>query len=136
MIYDGEYVFCINVYYKDKPECKIKICYVSTPLKSHILLEELTNMGNVKYITNNLEKSITFNNSGTFDMETLKNYYIQSYNHETTNVYDFTINGSRVSITHTFMLIPIELAAMPQSPGTTAKFIVSYKFITYQHVKN
>jgi hypothetical protein len=137
LIYDGEYVFCVNVYYKDRPECKIKVCYVATPLKDCILLEEVTSMYSVKYITHNLEKTITLDNNGMFNLEDLKNYTILRYNHKMTSDYDFNINATRIAITHTFTVVPI--ATIPDAAAATSNavdFKVSYKFLTYQHVKN
>ena len=132
LIYDGEYVFCINIYYKDSPECKIKICYVITPLKDCILLEEITNMGTFKHRAHNLEKTISFDNNGEFELEILKKYKIMDYNYSINSRYDFVFNACNVVITHIFLLVS-------DDNSQPKEFKITYKFRTHlssKHVKN
>ena len=72
LIYNSEYVFCIDSYYDDSSLCKFKLHYTMTPYNTYTILEETNNISSNKYFANNLTKSILLNNNPIGDVEVLK----------------------------------------------------------------
>jgi hypothetical protein len=112
LIYNSDYVFCIDVYYPNSPKCKLKIHYSNVPvgISSNYTetLEECLNDKITKYVVHNLAKSITLNDVELTNVEVLKNTHIIDYKHETLSNYNFKTDISKVIILHEFKLASYE----------------------------
>ena len=108
LIYNSEYVFCIDSYYDKSSLCKFKLHYTMTPYNTYTILEETNNISSNKYFANNLTKSILLNNIPINDVEVLKHNNILHYSHEMSRKYEPKTDKSHIIILHEFKLASFE----------------------------